>query len=349
MVLLYDIREAKVSEGSSVQHFLDSHWKKNHSLVLSRDLLDFQHLNKIDYRYNYVIAISNSTHEIDALFGYIPTYQYDESLKKFGDFWGAIWKKREDIENEESNEIGMDVFTRIFEYPNFHSFSAIGISKTALKIYKAFQCKTGYLSHYFILNDHIHDFLIAGNVDNDYYGTETSYKSEWCLKEIDANDLSNINIKPVYRPYKSVEYLINRYVKHPIYRYSFYGIYNQYEIKSILVARFVHAKNSMVIRIVDALGELQGSLYDSFQDLLHLTNAEYIDFMNYGIDESVFYEMGFRKLDLEGDLIIPNYFEPFEQRNVKIDIAWKADYENYVAFKGDSDQDRPNIISNYDK
>ena len=42
MVLLYDIREAKVSEGSSVQHFLDSHWKKNHSLVLSRDLLDFQ-------------------------------------------------------------------------------------------------------------------------------------------------------------------------------------------------------------------------------------------------------------------------------------------------------------------
>ena len=38
------------------------------------------------------------------------------------------------------------------------------------------------------------------------------------------------------------------------------------------------------------------------------------------------------------------YFEPFEQCNVKIDIAWKADYDNYVAFKGDSDQDRPNIL-----
>ena len=137
---------------------------------------------------------------------------------------------------------------------------------------------------------------------------------------------------------------MNRYAKHPIYKYKFYGIYNQQELISILVARFVNVKDRMVIRIVDALGKLQGSLYESFQEILHDTGAEYIDFMNYGIDKSVFYKMGFRELDLEGDLIIPNYFEPFEQCNVKIDIAWKADYGSYVAFKGDSDQDRPNVL-----
>ena len=39
-----------------------------------------------------------------------------------------------------------------------------------------------------------------------------------------------------------------------------------------------------------------------------------------------------------------NYFEPFEQRNVKIEIAYKTKGDNYVAFKADSDQDRPNIL-----
>lgn len=343
---LYDIREAKISEGVSIQSFLDSHWKKNHSLVLSKDLLDFQHLNKKEDRYNYVIALNSNTQQIDALFGYIPTYQYDESLRAEGDFWGAIWKKREDVENEESNEIGMDVFTKIFDYPNFHSFSAIGISRIALKIYKAFQCKIGYLSHYYILNNHTRNFRIAGNVDESKLGAVPDYISEsvWKVSVIEPKDLSMVNVKPVYRPYKSIEYLKNRYVKHPIYKYKFYGVYNKQDLTTILVARIVQVKDAKVLRIVDALGELQGSLYESFQKILHNIDAEYVDFMNYGISESVFFKMGFRKLELDGDLIIPNYFEPFEQCNVKIDIAWKADYENYVAFKGDSDQDRPNVL-----
>lgn len=343
---IYDIREAKIFEASAIQGFLDVHWKKNHSLVLSKELLDFQHLNREDNQYNYVIASNKNTKKIDALFGYIPTYQYDETLRSQGDYWGAIWKKREDIENEESNEIGMDVFTRIFDYPNFHSFSAIGISKIAMKIYKAFQCKVGFLAQYYILNDSINDYKIAGNVDMQYIGIGPGISREpnWSLKEIDSDALEEVKIKAFYRPFKSVQYIINRYAKHPIYKYIFLGVYKDRELKTLLVIRILNINGSKVIRIVDAIGQFQGSLYDEFQAYLKEAGAEYIDLMNYGIDEDVFYQMGFRKLDLDGNLIIPNYFEPFEQRNVKIDIAWKADYENYVAFKGDSDQDRPNIL-----
>lgn len=343
---IYDIREAKITEVSDIQLFLDVHWKKNHSLVLSKELLDFQHLNSSDNQYNYVIAYNNNTKEIDALFGFIPTYQFDRDLCCNGDFWGAIWKKRDDIDNDESNEIGMDVFTRLFDYSNFHSFSAIGISKIAMKIYKAFQCKVGYLAQYYILNDSINDYKIAGNVDMKYIGIGAGFSREpnWSIKEIDANALKDKIIKAVYRPFKSVQYIINRYVKHPIYKYKFLGVNKDRELKTLLVIRILNVNGAKAIRIVDAIGQLQGSLYDNFQSYLKETGAEYIDFMNYGVDEDVFYQMGFRKLDLDGDLIIPNYFEPFEQRNVKIDIAWKADYENYVAFKGDSDQDRPNIL-----
>lgn len=343
---IYTIREAKITEVSAIQGFLDVHWKKNHSLVLSKELLDFQHLNSPENQYNYVIASNNNTKEIDALFGYIPTYQYDRDLYSNGDFWGAIWKKRDDIDNEESNEIGMDVFTRLFDYSNFHSFSAIGISKIAMKIYKAFQCKVGYLAQYYILNDSIDDYKIAGNVDMKYIGILSGFSGEsnWSIKEINADSLRDLKIKAFYRPFKSVQYIINRYAEHPIYKYDFLGVYKDWELKTLLVIRNLNVNGAKAIRIIDVIGQLQGNLYDEFQSYLKETGAEYIDFMNYGIDENIFTQMGFRKLDLDGDLIIPNYFEPFEQRNVKIDIAWKADYENYVAFKGDSDQDRPNIL-----
>ena len=66
--------------------------------------------------------------------------------------------------------------------------------------------------------------------------------------------------------------------------------------------------------------------------------------MNFGLPENLFTKMGFDLLDLDGEIIIPNYFEPFEQRNVRIEVAYKTKNNNYVAFKADSDQDRPNIL-----
>ena len=108
--------------------------------------------------------------------------------------------------------------------------------------------------------------------------------------------------------------------------------------------RQINVENSAILRVVDVLGELCGNCYVSMQNILHERNAEYIDFLNYGIEEDVFHTLGFRNLDFDGDLIIPNYMEPFTKCNVKINLAYKAKYDGYVAFKGDSDQDRPNIL-----
>ena len=53
--------------------------------------------------------------------------------------------------------------------------------------------------------------------------------------------------------------------------------------------------------------------------------------------------MGFVKKGLSD--IVPNYFEPFLKQNINIDYAFKSK-SPYVIFKGDSDQDRPNLIKN---
>ena len=43
--------------------------------------------------------------------------------------------------------------------------------------------------------------------------------------------------------------------------------------------------------------------------------------------------------------MVPNYFEPFEKRNVYLDYSLKT-VSGYKAefFKADSDQDRPNML-----
>lgn len=96
---------------------------------------------------------------------------------------------------------------------------------------------------------------------------------------------------------------------------------------------------------MDVYGKLEGlsSIYSEVQKLLKENRAEYLDCMNYGIDPSVFDEMGFDLLDVNGDLIIPNYFEPFEKKNIALNCAYKANF-HYTMFKADSDQDRPNIL-----
>ena len=59
---------------------------------------------------------------------------------------------------------------------------------------------------------------------------------------------------------------------------------------------------------------------------------------------------GFKLLEDLTEVIIPNYFEPVINENIDILFAYKKK-ENikFNIYKGDGDQDRPNIIMNYDR
>lgn len=340
---LYTIKKVPIEEYSKLVLFLDEHWKKGHALVKSRELLDFQHLDKKNKCYNFIVAENNETHEYDALVGYIPTSQYDPSLEPQGDYWGAIWKIREDIKNNELSTAGFYIWKSIFKLPSFHSYSAIGISSVAKQIYEASRMHVSCLNHYYILNDSISDFKIAANVESLTNTRDLVRDASYSLNWIDSTSLLSLSVTSYYRPYKSIQYIISRYVKHPIYKYRFLGLYHKKQLVSIWTVRKLRINDSNILRIIDVLGRFEGNLYLQIQEILDREQAEYIDLMNYGIDVDVIKRMGFSLLDWEGKLVIPNYMEPFEQRNVKIDIAYKGE-ENYVAFKGDSDQDRPNII-----
>ena len=340
---IYTVKKVPVSEVDKLVSFIDNHWKKGHALVKSRELLDFQHLNKEDGTYNFIVAENNETKEYDALVGFIPTSQYDRQLAENGDYWGAIWKCRDDVNNDEINNVAFYIWKRVFKQPFFHSYAAIGISQIAKRIYEVSRIPVAVLNHYYIANEGIVNFEIGSNLQkgNSIFSTKKS-----TVREIDIESIDNKDITGIYKPLKTVEYLKNRYKNHPIYHYEFWGVYSE-KLAAIFVIRKVNVGNSCILRVIDVLGDLSlcGNIFDDVQTILKQNKAEYIDVMNYGISPDVFSNMGFYKLDLtQDDTILPNYFEPFEKRNVAIEVAYKTQDGYYIAFKGDSDQDRPNLL-----
>lgn len=320
--------------------FIDTYWKKNHILVRSKEILDFQYYNCEEDKYDFVLAENTQTGELDGIRGWIRVAKYDPALAEYDEVWSAVSKVRTDVENNEIKVLG----SYLWRYLEKHKgFGTVGISRFSLAMHTAIRHKTCSLEQYFILNRETKEYKIAV-VPSNYQNPFISIKSNWHLCKIeDINAVDEDAVPAYYRPFKSKTYLINRFAKHPVYKYHFYGIFEGEKLRSILVGKFVEINGGKILRIVDVLGSLEDvdNLYEDFQTIMHETGSEYVDFLCFGIEDLVFQRMGFDKLNPEQDeLIIPNYFEPFEAKNIVINGAYKP-AERYCMFKADADQDRP--------
>lgn len=313
--------------------FINEIWSKNHVLATNQKLLDFQH--KAINKYNFIIS-KNPNNEITALLGFIPTSQYDENLKDHADIWLAIWKV-----NEISAKpgIGFALLKWLEKNMKPQSIGAIGINKEVKKIYDVLGYETGVLKQYFFLNPFIKEFKIAKSITQ---SRREFISSSSFLKEITFEEINDLKFQN--SPFKSLKYLENRYLKHPYYKYFLIGSYQNDTLNAVLILRKIEANGSSCLRIVDILGDYSkiGNISSSLVDLLQEYNSEYIDCLNHGISEQMFLDWGFNLRNSES--IIPNYFEPFLCENVDILFAYKSKRSDYIIFKGDSDQDRPNIL-----
>ena len=321
--------------------FIDTFWKKNHILVRSKEILDFQYYNREEDKYDFVLAENTRTGELDGIRGWIRVAQYDPALAEYDEVWSAVSKVRTDVENNEIKVLG----SYLWRYLEKHKgFGTVGISRFSFAMHTAIRHKLCSLGQYFILNRETKEFKIATIPAEYQYPSSSDKDDNWHLREIeDINAVADDAVPAYYRPFKSKTYLINRFAKHPVYKYHFYGIYEGILLKAILVGKFVEINRGKILRIVDVLGSLEesGNLYEDFQTVIRETESEYVDFLCYGIDDAVFQRMGFDKLNpVQEELIIPNYFEPFEAKNIVINGAYKP-AERYCMFKADADQDRP--------
>lgn len=334
--MIYEIHRCSAEEKPLLKKFIQEHWKAGHPLATSDTLLDFQHRTP-DGSYNFLLAKNTLSGEIDGVFGYIPIPPSP------GVYFGALWKVRDDVQNSEIRLLGVSLWRKILRLPQFQAYGVSGISEIARQFYSMARLTIGQMHHYYIPNERVADFHIAKFKDKPAAGN-TGETPEAVIKTISPEEIREI--KYSYYPEKDPQYLLARYAVHPFYKYDFLGVFTAGALQSVLVTRTIDTQGARCIRIVDIYGNVEQmpSIYNAVQHLLQTEKAEYIDCLNYGIDPEAFRLAGFCELDFDDpDTVIPNYFEPFVRENVKIGCA-HTPKDHFVIFKGDGDQDRPNIL-----
>lgn len=342
----YEIRFCKEEEVSELMDFLKKYWKNDHIFVLSKELLDFQHFDKKNHRYNFVIAKYKKTQEIHSILGFVPTSHFDQAIKKTM-VWPCIWKSREDISRK---GLGVSLYYYLKITLEIDTISILGISEVALSIYKHWNFKTGKMEQYFLPNLHKKSRITLGM--DSLQEIEKKSKDIFELQLYNQDMFEKIaeeeTVFAGIKPYKSKQYYINRFFLHPIYSYLFYAIKDAYEIQTIIVMRSCYAKESKCLRIVDVIGRIDSiaGVCNQLLELMEKNDYEYIDFMEAGIEKESLLLTGFKRRKDYPNLILPNYFEPFLQENIDLDYAYKTiDTETgLIFFKADADQDRPNLL-----
>jgi hypothetical protein len=312
---------------------------------VSRELLDWQHLDKVNNRYNFVISRHRQSREIHAILGFLQTSHFDSNIQH-PHTWMCIWKKRDDIV---ARGIGVGLCHFLVNNVDVERISTLGISESTLGIYKEWNYTAGKFSHFFMLNIAVDDYkLIDGYASLKKPMLPVSINC--CTMEICMeSDFMTLDKRlfTFFSKHKSMAYYISRFYRHPLYSYNAYSIRKRGEIHAVIFLRECSHDGSRALRIVDYVGDLQALTgnADNFQKLLSERSAEYIDFLHVGLDASVLESGGFTDKS-NTDLVVPNYFEPFCMENIELDYVFKSvdDRENAVFFKADSDQDRPNLL-----
>lgn len=337
---MYQIKCCSEAEVDKLQLFIRKNIRENEFLAHDKDFLKWQYYDKKSLNYNFLIALHSVSNEIHGLYGFLPTYQFDAGLSEEKDIWTTNWVVNKEISQ---NNLGLKLIFHLLKLLEPKSFGGPGFSDTGYQLFKALKYVTGILNHYYILNKIIINYRIAANVNSSLKQRFNKEKiSPIKLIEIDNIDNLKLNLDTNIRPKKSIEYVKNRYFAHPIYKYRFFIVKKDSKCLALFIVKKIFVNGSSCLRIVDILGDISYIKYVDYQYLLDKENSEYIDCLNHGINSNIFFSAGFQKRNDE--IIVPEHFDPFEQRNFDVRYAYKCSSGNYVIFKGDGGLDRPGRI-----
>lgn len=324
------IRFSKISDAKRIIDFIKENWNENHVFVNNTDL--FYYCHKENDNITYVIAEEDS--EIYGVCGYIKSNHTQNP-----DIWAALWK----VKKSPTPFLGMQIISFLKKETRCRNFSCCGIVPSTFKLYEFLGCKTETLEQWYWTSGR-NEYFVADIKQEPIKKIEKAPEikfevfADWekLTKVFDPENFA------IHVPYKDNQYLKKRYFSHIKYHYIAV-LLSEKNKKCVLVARKINCCRQTILKIVDILGNEEllekSSFYLNkwFKD----ESFEYVYLYQYGINAEVLKKAGFTFHDENDENVIPNYFEPFEKKNVKIHFASDT-LENFRMFCGDGDQDRPN-------
>ncbi len=323
------IRFANIEDVPRIMNFIDIYWCKGHIMSRNRRLFDFQH----QWDQETAFVISETNREITGILGYIPYGRSDRDITL------AIWKT---IKTNETM-LGIHIFNFLRENADAHTISAPGINPKTIPTYKFLGMHTGKMKHWYRLYQ-FSNYKIAKVIDCDIPVPLKTDGIEICRIENFRQAQEDFGLADCLdrdkQLKKNMNFIERRYFNHPVYQYIKYGVVLDTE-KLFIILRIQHYNGVNIMRVIDCIGDHRLLQYFTLEmdDLLLKYNCEYVDCYESGIEELFFLNGGWKLVEDSGN-IIPDYFAPFERRN--IDIYYMSDIEDVIIFKGDGDMDRPN-------
>ncbi len=325
------IRFAQEKDIDRIRGFIRQYWKKkNHIFSRNRDFFEYEHC--IGEEVSFVIS-EDEKGSINGILGYIPYGKTDR------DIMTVMWK----VIHTSDPVLGIRILQFLLENGNVRIAASPGIGKNTMGIYRFLGYYVGKMTQWYRLREQ-KEYRIGKIEDKTRPNTP---EKQFSLREFqNFEELENCfdfigyaQSKP--KPYKEKWYIEKRYFQHPIYRYRIFGIVGDREVvEAVVVVRVVECKGARIIRWIDCFGAIEQMKYISkaLDNLMESEQAEYIDCLEAGLPEGLFWEGGWLKVENSGN-IIPNYFNPYVCENIEI-YFFSTDKE-LILFKGDGDQDRP--------
>lgn len=334
-------RLATVADRAALIGFIRDHWSASHVFVHAPEVFDWQY-GQADGRLNMVLAEQDGA--ILGVLGFIPMGRFDPALGD-EDCLLALWKVRDDLAPP---GLGLRLLKFIQSQLKPRLIGAIGISDMVGPIYRALGYSLDRLHQAAIFNPAARGATrIASGVPEAAFaggGDAGGYRIDR-LTDSDAAAIEALAQAGV--PRKSFAYVRDRYLNHPFYRYTCAVIRAGDRVDALAVWRAVTCNGATILRIVDIIGGTDWLAHGRALLLpqVQAAGAEYIDLMQMGTPDEVLRAGGWISPDWAEGLILPNYFAPFEPRNITVALAWKpfgGDRGAVRFYRADSDQDRPN-------
>ena len=356
MVSSIQVRFAEEGDQARLIEFIRDHWSPTHIFTQRPTVFSWQYL-QADGRLNMVVAerVDGSEQHVLGVLGFIPLGRFAPELGD-RDVLLAIWKVDE---SAAPPGLGLRLLKFLQSSLEPRLIAAIGTSQMVRRIYEVLRYTVGEMHQSAVFHPQRRGLLrIADHVPAEAFDEVAEAPTQDLeLVRFEADDAAELRetvdaMCAESNPSKSWAYVEHRYLRHPWYRYDARLVRADGRPEAVVVWRKVHAAGAHVLRVVDVIGDTTWLLRSrsALQAAVVAADAEYLDVMQWGIAPELFRDAGFVSPDDHPDMVLPNYFSPFERRNVRIELAARVfdDGPPPVLFRADSDQDRPNATAEVD-
>lgn len=321
------LRLAHAGEADRLIAFINENFDWKLPLVNLPEYFSFYYQSGETLQY----ALAEDNGELLAAAGYIRACNQANS-----DIWVSVW-----VAKKGHNGVGLDLMDALPRLTGASVVACNNIRPKTMAFYRFLGWHAERVPHYYRLSGQDR-YTLAKITDP----TVLPVSGDLTLEQVaDPQRIFTLGLPQTsHTPKKDAWYLARRYFAFPHLTYQVYCARENEQLLAYLVTRVVDSGCGRVLRIVDYIGENETlpRLGSAIDQLLHAANAEYAECYCAGIPAEIFACAGFSERTEQSTNILPNYLTPPLFENTEY-YYFTNQPENFVLFKADGDQDRPNL------